>query len=71
MTGQKEYPPHQQRVLDERQELVTKVIALRAFIDSSPIFEKLDDSEKERLQRQHSIMTAYVIVLTERIDNFE
>jgi hypothetical protein len=70
MTTARIYPAHQQRVVDEQQELVTKIIALRAFIESNTIFAGLCTDEQTRLRKQESIMTEYILVLTERIDNF-
>lgn len=62
--------PHQQRVVDERSELDTKIAALFAFIDSSPVFKTLDAAEQERLTRQREFMCAYSNVLKERIEAF-
>lgn len=63
--------PHQQRVVDERNELVSKMAKLYDFIDeANPIFSKLDDAERDRLVRQHGHMTRYAEVLDERIAAF-
>lgn len=62
--------PHQQRVVDEQAELDAKRANLRAFIDSSPVFDSLSEDEKERLVRQHSCMTEYSEILGERIAAF-
>lgn len=61
---------HQQRVVDEQSELDGKRTKLRAFIDSSSVFNALPEDEKERLVRQHSCMTEYSEILGERIAAF-
>jgi hypothetical protein len=62
--------PHQQRVVDEKSELDTKILALEKFIAGSPIFTGLPDAEKERLVRQASCMNEYSGILGERIEAF-
>jgi len=62
--------PHQQRVVDEKTELDEKLQKLNVFILTSPLFAQLQDEEKERLQRQFSIMRDYTSVLGERIAAF-
>lgn len=63
--------PHQQRVVDERNDLVDKMAKLYDFIDEeNPIFSKLDEAEKERLIRQHGYMSKYAETLDERIAAF-
>jgi len=61
--------PHQQRVLDERDEVSARLVKLSAFLDGE-IFFGLDWEEQNRLKRQRSIMTQYVEVLDERIEVF-
>jgi len=66
--------PHQQRVVDEKSELDTKLEKLKAFIGNlnpSAIFEGLPPVERGRLIRQASIMEEYSDVLRERIVNFK
>lgn len=67
---EREYAPHQQRVIDEKKELDTKLIALEAFIDNSAIYAALPQDEKDRLRKQRGFMEGYSIVLTERINAF-
>ena len=62
--------PHQQRVVDEKTELDKKANALSDFIGHSPIFEKLDPEEQERLKVQNDIMWQYSEVLGARIKTF-
>jgi len=67
---ERKYAPHQQRVIDEKKELDTKLIALEAFIDNSAIYAALPQDEKDRLRKQRGFMEGYSIVLTERINAF-
>lgn len=62
-------PPHQQRVIDEKDELDSKLQKLSAFFDT-PIFAGLNEAEKQRLVRQEAAMDAYSQVLGERIAAF-
>lgn len=62
--------PHQQRVIDEANELGVKIIALKSFIESNPIFEKLDIHERDRLKLQLIYMISYFEILKDRIINF-
>lgn len=48
-----ELAPHQQRVVAEKAELDEKLNKLEAFFES-PIYNKLDCSERKRLQLQAS-----------------
>jgi len=67
---EREYAPHQKRVIDEKKELDIKLIALEAFIDNSAIYTALPQDEKDRLRKQRGFMEGYSIVLTERINAF-
>lgn len=60
--------PHQQRVVDERADLEERREKLRAFIESSPVFDTLPEAERERLFRQHSCMADLTVILTQRIN---
>lgn len=62
--------PHQQRVVDERDDLVEKLGKLGDFVASNPIFKKLPSDEQERLLAQHGFMSEYARVLSERIAAF-
>jgi len=64
-----DYPPHQQRVLEEHQELKARIEKLRAF-QSTPAHEGLDCLEKNRLYRQLTAMQTYANILAERIAAF-
>lgn len=61
--------PHQQRVVEERQELEAKLEKLRAFIPTDTCMS-LPFDERNRLARQLIIMTEYSEVLAERIEAF-
>jgi len=63
------YLPHQQRVIDERTELIEKTTNLSEFIETD-LFKSLVADEQERLKRQYAIMMDYCQVLTERIEAF-
>lgn len=63
-------PPHQQRVIDEREELVVRLRKLGSFIKESPVFKTLPAEERERLVRQESCMSEYSLILGERIRAF-
>ena len=67
---EKTLQPHQQRVVDEKTELDTKANALSQFIGLSPIFEKLDPAEQERLKLQNDVMWQYSEILGSRIAAF-
>ncbi len=62
--------PHQQRVVDEKNEVNDRLGKLAEFIAASPIFGKLPYDEQGRLKIQKFIMEQYVGVLCDRIDNF-
>lgn len=59
--------PHEQRVVDEKSELDTKAHALSQFIGYSPIFNKIDPTEQERLKMQNDVMWQYSEILGARI----
>jgi len=64
------FPPHQQRVVDEKTELDKKAIALSNFIGNSPIFDTLDAAEQERMKEQNDVMWQYSEILGARIVAF-
>lgn len=64
--------PHQQRVIDEKQELDDRLSKLRAFCSTvGGIFDSLPTEEKQRLTEQEGHMAAYSDVLRRRIERFE
>ena len=68
--------PHEDRVIEERDELGEKLKKLRSFIGvdgfepSSPIYQKLPPDEQSRLKCQEFHMTMYWHILEERIMAF-
>jgi hypothetical protein len=62
--------PHQQRVVDEKKELDEKLDKLKAFIEVNPIFKKLPEDERRRLNRQFDVMAEYSGILSQRIAAF-
>lgn len=61
--------PHQQRVVDEHSELVTKIVKLTDFF-GTPLFAGLPEPEQQRLQAQAVAMRLYRDVLSARIAAF-
>jgi len=61
--------PHQQRVIDEKDQLDEKLAKLKIF-RAGKIFSGLPITEQDRLTRQHNIMVLYSEVLGERIAAF-
>ena len=65
------YQPHEQRVLDERDDLLDKLRKLRAFIlDGRGRFGGLPHAERDRLKHQEEVMSEYAAILAERIEAF-
>lgn len=62
--------PHEERVVNEMRDVAVKLTALREFICSNPIFQKLPLDEQARLKTQEFHMSMYWRVLGDRIDNF-
>ena len=71
---EKKLQPHQQRVVDEKTELDTKIAALSAFIatfnEGFSKFAALPEPERLLLYSQHRAMVAYSSILNERIAAF-
>lgn len=63
--------PHQQRVVDEKDELGIKFSALVHFIASNPVFDGLDHAEQGRLRDQRDAMRSYYDILCARIAAFK
>jgi len=60
---------HQQRVVDEKNELDEKTQKLSEFFDND-LFAGLDEAEKDRLEQQYGVMQKYSRILGERIAAF-
>ena len=61
------YFPYQQRVIDEAEELSSRIVKLNQFIDSPPFRTDLNQEETGLLKEQASHMTAYLGTLHRRI----
>lgn len=61
--------PHQQRVVDEKQDIDGKIERLAEFF-TTDIFHDLDQAEKDRLKTQYSVMEVYSMILYQRIEAF-
>ncbi len=62
--------PHQERAIKEKEELVTRVIALQNFIENNPQFKELSYYDQIDLKLQNGIMCLYVEILDKRISKF-
>ena len=62
--------PHQQRVIDEKNELDDKATKLSQFIGTNPTFKTIDAEEQERMKEQCEIMWQYSEILAKRIAAF-
>jgi hypothetical protein len=60
---------HQQRVVEEKKELDKKLLKLSVFFDTDT-FSEVEPEEQARLKKQSEIMTAYSILLNDRIAAF-
>jgi hypothetical protein len=63
-------PPHQQRVIDEKCQLDTRLQALEKFISGSVVWPGLPTPEQQRMRRQRDAMVQYSSILAERIESF-
>jgi len=61
---------YKERVIDDKNKLEFKVVALVDFIKTN-FFEKLADKDRELLFEQLKCMDAYLLVLRKRISRFE
>ena len=62
--------PHQQRVIEEKDELDKKIAALGYFIGETPFFKNVDSAEQGRLLEQLRAMREYSEILDMRIQVF-
>jgi hypothetical protein len=69
-TTEREYAPHQQRAVDEAKELTDKFKKLGTFILDNPIYQTLEDDEKQDLADQYDAMGRYLVILERRIARF-
>lgn len=69
MENRQTHVPHQQRVIDERDQLEVKLTTAIAFIDS-PAFAELSKLDATLLNIQTKIMSDYLSILNKRISRF-
>ena len=61
------YPSHVQRMIDEYKELDDRINKLASFINTNPIFETLQNEEREDIKAQLIWMHKYINVLANRL----
>jgi hypothetical protein len=61
--------PYQQRVIDEKEALDTKISALNTFL-LGVVFSTLPKTEQDRLTLQRQVMQVYSTILAQRISAF-
>ena len=67
-----ELQPHQQRVVDEMNELNEKIKKLTAFVFSVNFTKVVKDvNERQRMADQLGFMQNYSAILAARIENFQ
>jgi len=66
---EKQLQPHEQRVVDERTELIEKITKLHAFFRTE-IFENMQEEDQNLLEEQVQLMMNYSDVLLKRINRF-
>lgn len=66
---EKQLQPHQQRVVEERTELIEKITKLHAFLKTE-IFDNLQEEDQNLLEEQVQLMMNYSDVLLKRINRF-
>lgn len=62
--------PHQQRVLDEVENLSTLQDSLSKFIFANPEFSKLQVEDRQLMMDQNVAMVTYLAILERRVDRF-
>ncbi|EBC2960983.1 hypothetical protein M4S76_004883 [Salmonella enterica] len=65
----KEYLPHQQRVIEEQEDLSSRIFKLECFTDTE-IFSRLSHVDRNMLINQLDVMKAYELILRTRIARF-
>ena len=66
---EKQLQPHEQRVVDERTDLIEKITKLHAFFKTE-IFGNLQEEDQNLLEEQVQLMMNYSDVLLKRINRF-
>jgi hypothetical protein len=65
----KSYEPHQQRVINEADELEQRLIKLKMFIENVS-FNAINERQKGLLIRQAAMMNGYLDILKQRIEDW-
>ena len=65
---ERELPPHVSRMIDEQNELVSRIGKLREFIKENPRFGELSMTDQVLMAEQETAMNVYLVVLTARIE---
>lgn len=65
-----ELQPHQQRVVDEKNELDSKIKSLQNFIEMNDTFKAFIEEEKNDMREQLKFMQFYSLALQRRINRF-
>lgn len=60
-----------ERLIEEKEDLLDKVIKLEDFIEDDPVFLGLSKQEKRLLNNQKYVMWYYYNILLDRIDLIE
>ena len=63
--------PHEELVVQERDELADKLVKLSTFILKSDTFRALSDDDKQLLRLQRDTMLEYHEILEDRIAGFD
>lgn len=69
MEGNKALQPHEQRVVEERNDLIEKVTKLHAFFKTE-MFNSLKKKDQDLLDEQSRVMMNYADILLKRIERF-
>lgn len=64
------YPPHIQRMMVERDELDDKIDKLGKFMFDLEKFDRLDAEDQELLKQQFKVMEEYDKILNNRINKY-
>ena len=65
-----ELQPHQQRVVEEKKELDSKIKSLQNFIEMNDTFKAFIEEEKNDMREQLKFMQFYSLTLQRRINRF-
>ena len=65
-----ELQPHQQRVVEEKKELDSKIKSLQNFIEMNDTFKAFIEEEKNDMREQLKFMQFYSLALQRRINRF-